>query len=106
MNVARVRGATRRGRDRAQRTVGLRRASGQPLFRTVDHGAAITVRPHDVGAGKRSDRWVEPFIDANRPQLRRLALTPEIAFEGEVILRLHPAARIGAAPLLSASTRK
>ena len=66
----------------------------------------LTVRPDDVGAGKRNERWVEPFLEANRAQLCRLTLTPEVAYEGEVVLRLKPGERIGAAPLLSAGTRK
>ncbi|HEY1959828.1 MAG TPA: hypothetical protein VGH28_29665 [Polyangiaceae bacterium] len=100
------RGRTRLGRERAQRQIELARPSGRRLLRGVDHGEAIVVRPADVGAGKRNDRWVEPFLDANRAQLRRLALGCEVAYQGEVILRLRPAERIGAAALLSPSTRK
>lgn len=104
--TTRQRGRTRLGRERAQRQIELARASGRALLRGIDHGPAIVLRPEHVGAGKRNDRWVEPFLEANRPQLRRLALATEVAYEGEVVLRLRPGDRIGAAPLVSPSTRK
>jgi hypothetical protein len=104
--AARVRGRTRLGRERAQRQIELTRTTGRRLLRGVDHGPPIVVHPDDVGAGKRNDRWVEPFLEANRSAFRRLALDPEVAYEGEVVLRLHPGDRIGAVPLVSASTRK
>jgi hypothetical protein len=64
------------------------------------------VHSDDVGAGRRNERWVEPFLEANRAPLRRLGVATEVGYEGEVVLRLRPGDRIGAAPLLSASTRK
>jgi hypothetical protein len=64
------------------------------------------MRSEDVGAGKRNDRWVEPFLDANLQAFHRLEVRGEVAYEGEVVLRLHPGARIGAVPLVSPATRK
>lgn len=86
----------------------------RPLLHTADHGPPIVVSAEDLGlsAGGRSGHdpgtdWVEPFLEANRDPLERLALTPEVRIDrGGTRLALHPGARLGAAALRSPVTRK
>src|SRR5687768_12050804 len=96
------RGRTREGRSRAA----LMRASTttRPLLKTTDHGDAIAVQGRHVGAV--GDRWVEPFLAANLPLLRRLELAHEVRASPELHVRLTPGPRIGAIPLRNPSTRK
>jgi hypothetical protein len=52
------------------------------------------------------DRWVEPFLEANRIHLKRLGVVADVQTRGGVALRLTPGVRIGAVPLLSPVTRR
>lgn len=79
---------------------------GRPLLRAKDHGEPAVLHPTDLGLQRRNDRWIEPFLEANRPTLERLEIRHEVAHEGELVIRMHPGSRIGAVPLLSPSTRK
>lgn len=97
---------TRRRASPPRRRVALQPTTSRPLFRGFDHGDPITVRSEQVGAGKQNPRWTEPFLAANRASLRRLALRPEVVYEGELVVRLHPEARVGAAALLAPGSRK
>lgn len=97
-----TRGRTAKGRGRAQSRLQL--LSARPLLEMEDHGAPVSIEGRDVGA--HGERWIEPFLEANRRQLQRLALTPEVETGGGVRLRLTPGNRLGAVPLLSPSTRR
>jgi len=97
------RGRTRRGRARSKRAL-LETPTAKPLLRGVDHGGEVHVDPGVVGA--TGDRWVEPFLDANRPLLTRLGVAPRVATKGGVRIALKPSGRIGAIPLLSPATRR
>lgn len=100
------RGGTSRDRERARERVALVSGKARPLLHGFDHGDPIVVRSEHIGMGRRNDRWVEPFLEANRTALGRLELRPEVAHAGELVLRMHPGPRIGAVPLVSPSTRK
>jgi len=76
----------------------------RPLLKTADHGEPVEVQAKTIGA--RGDRWVEPFLEANRPHFHRLRLEPEVRADRTLRVRLHPQSRIGAIPLLSPSTRR
>lgn len=98
-----TRGRTQRGRERSSRGL-LDLPSGRPLLTAFDHGPPVLIQAADVGAA--GDRWVEPFLDANRPLLARIGVTAEVEARGGIGLRLTPGVRIGAVPLLSPSTRR
>jgi hypothetical protein len=54
-----------------------------------------------------ADGWTEAFLEANRADLDRLALRPEVrSARRGVRLALYPSGRIGAVPLRSPVTRK
>lgn len=97
------RGRTRRGRGRADRRLEAN-AAAPPLFRTTDHGPAVPLAAKDIGAG--GDRWIDGFLAANRPLLRRLEVKAEISADRELQVRLRPGPRIGAIPLAHPVTRK
>ena len=97
------RGQTRKGRARANRAL-LAIPAAKPLLRAVDHGPAIRLDPSILGAA--GDRWVEPFMDANRGHLDRLGVEVRVETRGGVGLSLRPGPRVGAVPLLSPSTRR
>lgn len=97
------RGRTQRGRERAARE--LRRIPpGRPLLRAVDHGKPVWLEAAAIGAA--GDRWVEPFLEANRTHLRRLGVKAEVAARRGLAVRLTPGSRIGTVPLLSPATRR
>ncbi|HUP21714.1 MAG TPA: hypothetical protein VNB06_02090 [Thermoanaerobaculia bacterium] len=56
--------------------------------------------------GASGDRWIEPFLEANRAQLTRLGILAAVETRSGIGLRLTPGTRIGAVPLLSPSTRR
>lgn len=97
-----TRGKTQRGRERARSLLEV--PAGRPLIRAVDHGPAVRVDAAMVGA--TGDRWLEPFLEANRRHLERLAVEARIETRHGLGLRLTPGPRIGAVPLLSPSTRR
>jgi len=97
------RGHTKKGRTRAGNLLAAV-SSSRPLLRGEDHGSPIAIDPRSIGVS--GDRWVEPFLDANRPMLRRLELRPEIRVDPVPRVVLHPGPKIGAMPILSPSTRK
>lgn len=106
MSAARARGRTTAGRARTQQRIELARTAAKPLLRGVDHGEPIVVRAEHVGAPRQNTRWVEPFLDANRDQLRRMDFRIDVAFAGELCVKLQPGNKIGAVPLASPATRK
>ena len=94
--------------NRRRRTAGgllAAQPGSRPLLRSTDYGAPISVRADDVGAGG-GDRWVEPFLVANREAFRRLDLAPSVGTHRGVHVLLRPAGRVGAIPLLGPSTRR
>jgi hypothetical protein len=98
-----TRGRTQRARERAPRGL-LELPSGRPLVHAVDHGPGIRVDATTVGAA--GERWVDPFLEANRAHLARLGVTATVVTRGGLAVRLTPGSRIGAVPLLSPSTRR
>lgn len=98
-----TRAGTQRGRR--QRVRGLPSlAASRPLITTTDHGDSAWVSAATLGLS--GDRWVEPFLAANTPLLNRLAIKAGIDAHGELRVRLTPASRIGAIPLLCPTTRR
>src|SRR5690606_13579680 len=77
---------------------------GRPLVQAVDHGPDVRVEARMVGSS--GDRWVEPFLDANRAHLDRLGVRATVEARSGMCVRLTPGPRIGAVPLLSPSTRR
>jgi hypothetical protein len=97
-----TRGQTTKGRARASRMAAV--PPSRPLLKGYDHGEPIAIQARDVGA--TGDRWVEPFLAANMPGLRRLAMHHEVRADPVLRVLLRPGPRIGAIPLLSPATRK
>lgn len=98
-----ARGPAAKGKGRGE----LARSSvsnARNLFRLVDHGDPIRIRPSSVGA--TGDRWIDGFLEANHAHLRRLDLRTEVETRGGVCLVLHPGSHIGAVPLVSTATRR
>ena len=100
--MSQVRGRTTRGRSRV--TAQTRVPAARPLLRTTDEGHPIRVTP--AMAHAHGDRWIDPFLSANRPALRRLGLTPEVHSSGGLHVLLHPSGRIGAIPLVAPASRR
>lgn len=98
-----TRGRTQRGRSRAKRAATLLPAAKE-LLTTTDHGEPVHVEARHVGAS--GERWLDPFLEANRALLRRLDVTPTVDTERGLRIRLTPGKRLGAVPLLSPSTRR
>jgi hypothetical protein len=98
-----TRGRTQRGRERATRGL-LELPTGRPLIQAVDHGPGVRLDAAQLGVS--GERWVEPFLEANRPHLLRLGVTASVETRGGIALRLTPGPRIGAVPLLSPATRR
>jgi hypothetical protein len=98
-----ARGRTRKGRTRAGNLLAAV-PSSRPLLKTTDHGDPVAIGQSDIGV--TGDRWVEPFLEANRPMLRRLDLRPDVRVDPVPRVLLHPGPKVGAIPLLSPSTRK
>jgi hypothetical protein len=98
-----TRGRTQRGRERASRGL-LEIPTGRPLLQAVDHGPGVRLDAAMLGAS--GERWVEPFLEANRGHLRRLGVSANVETRGGIALRLTPGPRIGAVPLLSPATRR
>ncbi len=100
--MAKARGRTEKGRARAALMAAA--PSSRPLLKGRDHGEPVSVRPDDIGAA--GDRWVEPFITANRACLQRLELKYEVKADPTLRVLIKPGPRIGAVPLLNPSTRR
>ena len=83
----RARGRTLRGRSRG--SLGRPDPTARPLLKTTDHGDPLEVRAHAIGAS--GERWVEPFLQANAPSMRRLRLQVDVCADSEVYVRLTPA---------------
>ena len=96
-----ARGRTARGRARSART---QVPAARPLLRTTDEGDPIRIDGDLVQA--QGDRWVDPFLVANRPALQRLGLTSEVHSSGGLHMLLRPSGRIGAVPLVAPASRK
>ncbi len=96
-----ARGRTARGRARNVRT---RVPDARPLLQTTDEGAPIRITSDIVQA--QGDRWIDPFMAANRPALQRLGLTPEVHSSGGLHMLLRPSGRIGAIPLVAPASRR
>lgn len=97
------RGRTHRGRERAERQL-KEIPAGRPLIRAVDHGPPVWLEAGAVGA--TGDRWVEPFLEANRAHLQRLGVQARVEARRGLTVQLTPGVRIGAVPLLSPITRR
>lgn len=99
--------ARRRTRQQNARAGSLLVASAvsRPLLRTTDHGTPISISAKDVGAVE-GDRWIEPFLEANRGGLERLELKPHVQLDRGIHVQLSPGPRVGAVPLLSPATRR
>ena len=96
-----ARGRTARGRARNVRT---QVPAARPLLQTTDEGAPIRIGGDIVQA--QGDRWVDPFLAANRPALQRLGLTAEVHSSGGLHMLLRPSGRIGAVPLVAPASRR
>lgn len=82
--------------------------AARPLLETVDHGDAVSLDEGMLGASseRSSERWVEPFLRANRSHLQRLGVTANVETRNGLEVRLTPGSRIGAVPLISPATRR
>jgi hypothetical protein len=78
--------------------------ASRPLISTTDHGKSVWVNAATLGVS--GDRWIEPFLAANAPQLDRLGIKASIDAHDQLRVRLIPGSRIGATPLLSPATRR
>lgn len=96
-------GRTQKGRARAERGREWAPRS-RPLLRCEDHGDPVALQGAQLGT--LGDRWVEPFLAANRAHLARLGVGTEVRAAGGLHVALTPGSRIGAVPLLSPSTRR
>src|SRR4051812_12406786 len=96
-----ARGRTSRGRARMSRA---QVPAAHPLFRTTDEGDPIRIAADVVQA--QGDRWIDPFLAANRPALQRLGLTPEVHSSGGLHVLLRPSGRIGAVSLVAPASRR
>lgn len=96
-----ARGRTARGRARATRA---QVPAARPLLQTTDEGQPIRIDGSIVHA--QGDRWIDPFLVANRPALRRLGLTPEVHSSGGLHMLLRPSGRIGAVALVAPASRR
>ena len=76
----------------------------KPLFKTRDYGNPIGISAKEIGAV--GNRWVEPFLSANKAFIRRLNLRVEILADTDLQVLFFPGSRIGAIPLLHPATRK
>ena len=94
---------TGRGQTRTARAI-LELPAARPLVRAIDHGPAVRLEAAKLGIS--GDRWVEPFLEANRAHLARLAVVPTIETRNGIALLLTPGSRIGAVPLLSPANRR
>jgi hypothetical protein len=97
------RGRTAQGRARTRR-LDLTLPPSRPLIKAQDHGEPV--RLDAVTVGSAGERWIEPFLAANTPALKRLDVRAEVSAEGGLHLKLIPGAHIGAIPLLAPSTRR
>ena len=97
-----ARGQTVKGRRRSG-LLGLV-PNASRLLRGKEHGDPFTVSAPDVGG--MGDRWVEPFLAANRHAFRRLDLKEEVHTYPSLRVSVTPGSRIGAVPLVSPSTRR
>ena len=78
--------------------------TARPLWRGEDHGEEVRLVNRDFDS--RDDRWLQPFLDANREALRQLDVSPRVDTSRGVALALKPGARIGATPILHPTTRR
>src|SRR4051812_12494827 len=97
------RGRTSKGRARSQGRA-MRAPAAIPLLTTTDEGAPIRIAKGLVQAD--GERWIDPFLTANRFALQRLGLTPEVRSGGGLHMLLRPSGRIGAVPLVAPASRK
>ena len=95
------RGRTARGRVRTGRS---QVPAARPLLQTTDEGEPIRIGADTVQA--QGDRWIDPFLVANRAALQRLGLTPEVRSSGGLHMLLRPSGRIGAVPLVAPASRR
>jgi hypothetical protein len=95
------RGRTARGRARTPRA---QVPAARPLLQTTDEGEPIRIGA-DIVQGQ-GDRWIDPFLVANRAALQRLGLTPEVHSSGGLHMLLRPSGRIGAIPLVAPASRR
>jgi hypothetical protein len=70
----------------------------------MDEGDPIRVDARLVQAA--GDRWIDPFLAANRLALQRLGLTPDVHSSDGLHILLRPSGRIGAVPLVAPASRR
>lgn len=104
--MTRGRTRNRRGRQTRQPLPAVPRA--RPLLKTTDEGDPIKIDSSIVQSDRNRwiDRWIDPFLAANRPFLQRLGLSTEVHSQGGVHILLRPSGRIGAVPLVAPATRR
>lgn len=76
----------------------------RPLLETTDEGKPVRVTAAMVGA--TGERWIDPFLAANKLALRRLGLSPEVRSAGGLHMRIYPSGKIGAVALVAPATRR
>jgi hypothetical protein len=54
----------------------------------------------------QGERWIDPFLSANRGAIQRLGLHPEVHTDGGLHMLLRPTGRIGAVPLVAPASRR
>jgi len=54
----------------------------------------------------QGDRWIDPFLAANRAAIQRLGLQPEVHSDDGLHMLLRPSGRIGAVPLVAPASRR
>ena len=59
-----------------------------PLVRAVDHGDPVRIDADTIGAS--GDRWVEPFLQANGPLLKRMEVTAQVGTRHGIHVALQP----------------
>lgn len=96
------RGRASRGRARAGAR--LQPPAAKPLLQTTDEGEPIRVDGSLVQA--QGDRWIDPFLTANRAAIQRLGLMTEVHSGDGLHMLLRPSGRIGAVPLVTPASRR
>jgi hypothetical protein len=73
-------------------------------LQTTDEGLPLRVDGALVQG--QGDRWIDPFLTANRSAINRLGLSPEVHSGDGLHMLLRPSGRIGAVPLVAPASRR